>query len=240
MANVLIIDADNKTQQLLSQAFDSRRIEYGEINSAMWIANFETLPELLVGIVFDVVLIDESFINDKVDLWFAALRRKFPNLQCPILLTGHTDDALKIMNAIEAGFMDYIIKPIDKPLLLEKVFLFAHGSRPIEGRQVYSLRMQHTADMAKSAIVTEMSEFDCKIVSRFPYMLGEILTIYSRAFSDSETQVGRVLARCYRCLPVEGSGGYEAYFSYLGVNSATLQKIRANLRKEYAASKGNI
>lgn len=240
MATVLVIDAEDKTTLLLKQSFDSRRTEYGEVNSITRIDSFANLQDMLVGIVFDVVLIDESFVNERPEKWMPALRKKYPNFNSPIIIMGRSDEPLRIMGFLEAGFMDYVVKPVDKPLLLEKIFLFATGTRPTDGRQVYNLRTRQLADMAKTAVITEMSEFDCKIVTRFPYMVGEILTIYSSAFSDEGKTTASVIARCYKCYPIEGSGGFEAYFSYLGVSPGTLQKIRANLRKEYAAQKGNL
>mgnify|MGYP007122169125 CR=1 FL=1 len=131
---------------------------------------------------------------------------------------------------------------LDKALMIEKIFLYATGKRDREGRQVYSLTMNSPADVAKKCVIEELSEFDCRVVSLHPYQIGDLVTLYGKAFAEdfgANGEIASVMGRCYHCGPNgKEKNLYDAYFTFVGINPTSLKNIRTSLRKEYVNKKG--
>lgn len=230
---------DNRLKDMAEQFFKSRLEEAKEVNSILRIEDPKEIDQILLGMAFDLILFEQAALDSNNPIeWLANFRRRYPRMTTPLILCGEERDPVKIMKFIDSGFLDYIIMPPDKPLLIEKINLYTTGRRSKDVRQVYSLQLSQSADLAKPGIVEELSEFDCKVRSGSQVLLNDLFILYSKAFSDSESTMGSVLGRCYETNehPMF-KGQFLATFYFVGATPELLTNIRNSLRKSYVASK---
>lgn len=196
------------------------------------------LDEAFVALTFDVLIFEQALLAPTPTAWLQSLKTKWPNLKGQILLTGDDSDPVKIIKHIEGGFVDYIVSPPDKSLVIEKVAFYTAGSRSSDARQVYSLQLSQQADLAKPGFIEELSEFDCKVRSMQKPEIGDMMIIYSKAFSTEMLEKESSLARCYSVQEHEQfKGQYLSKFFFVGNTPGMLTNIRNALRKTYITKK---
>mgnify|MGYP001004965098 CR=1 FL=1 len=237
MPGVLVIDNEDKTHLMIEQSFKIRRENTGEEWKSTLVVDASKVAELAPKTEFDLLIVDQTMVNQPPKKWLETFF-KLINRQVPALACGFEANLPKILAWLDAGFVDYIVKPADRPLLIEKIILAATGKRDAS-KQVYSLQMTAPADIARQGIIEELSEFDVQIKSRSSFQLGDLVTFYAAAFAEEKAPFGAVLGRCY----VTGKHPADkelnqSRFVYVGVQPNTLKNIRTNLRKEYVAKKG--
>ncbi len=243
MASVLLLDMEDKTQILLEQSFKARQEMGLGLSTVSRILEMQKIDEALTAVRFDMVIVDQNVMDEMPGKWREGFLRKNARAKdLPFIGIGHDSEPQKIHIWLEGGFLDYMIKPVDKALLIEKVILYTTGKRDRDGRQVYSLEMQNQTDVAKRAIIEELSEFDCRIKSQSPYHIGEIVTLYSKVFAEDfgikGGEIGNVMGRCYHSAPHRTEKGwFESLITFVGIQAITLKNIRTSLRKEYIAKK---
>ena len=241
MASVLYFGLDDRIPKMMDQFFQDRLKETKEANSIIHVKDDQKFGEMLIGMAFEVIFCEINALPMGPAEWIVAFKKgKGGRLQSPMILVGTETDAGKIMKFIEAGWVDYIMMPPDKPLLIEKVWLHASGGRNTDIRQVYSMRMGAPADMAKTAVLEELSEFDCKLRTRSVVPLNDVMVLYSKAFSLDEKSVGQVLGRCYQSVPpTSPEDPYHLHsFYFIGISPEVLTNIRNALRKQFVSGKG--
>lgn len=241
MASVLYFGNDERLPKMLDQIFQDRLKESGESNSISIAEDEKKLDEFLIGMAFETIFIEQGVLATTPVEWLATLRKKRPSLaKTPMVLVGTEADSVKIFKIIEGGWMDYFLLPPDKPLLIEKVYMYTSGKRSSDVRQVYSMTMSQQADIAKPAIVEELSEFDCKVRSASAIPNNELVVLYAKAFGPDGTnpQPGSVLGRCYGSEKHKGfEGQFQNSFYFVGITPETLTNIRNNLRKQFVSGK---
>lgn len=238
MAAVLYYGNDDRLPQILESFFTTRKTEAGEIHSLTKISDSKKLEEVLAGVNFEIIFI-EQIILDRAPLdWLSLFGKMFPKVQSLLILVGDERDPTKILKLIEGGFMDYIVLPPDKPLIIEKFMMYANGKRSSDLRQVYSLKLSQAADLAKPGFLEELSEFDCKVRSGQATPINDMLILYAPSFSEGNSQKGSILGRCYACQEHPSfKGQYVASFYFIGVTQDLLVHIRKSLQKAYISSK---
>lgn len=239
MASVLYFGLDDRIPKMMDQFFQDRLKETGESNSIIHVKDDQKFGEMLVGMAFDVIFCEAGVLPLPAFEWIVAFKKGKSRLTSPMILVGTDSDTVKTMKSIEAGWTDYIIMPPDKPLLIEKIWLHASGQRNSDIRQVYSMRMGAPADMAKSAVLEELSEFDCKLRSRNSVTLNDVMVLYSNAFSTDEKIIGHVIGRCYKSEPPPSNDDpyYTHSFYFVGISPEVLTNIRNALRKQFVSVK---
>lgn len=194
---------------------------------------------------YDCVLTDAAMPEISGYEFVSAARSDPRHLDLPILMLTRKRHRQDVKKAVEAGVTDYIFKPIDENLLLEKVenALRRHGKRPL-----------HEHVFQDAAGSQGEITFDCKIVSlgettltlRLPVRIeGRApFTLRSRVFND--IGISQPLLRIESCerLPEPREGVPAAYdptqpwqarLSFAGAPEADLNKIRAWLQKQAGA-----
>lgn len=238
MATVLYYGNDIKIAQILEPFFRNRNEDTGETNLFMQIKDQKGFDEALIAMTFDVIILEQGFLNGVPVDWLASLKRKKSSLKSSFILYGDETDSLKLMKYVESGFTDYLVAPADRPLLIEKIFFYATGFRSEEVRQVYTLQMSAPADIAKPGVLEELSEFECKIRSQHAPTAGEVMILYSSAFGGSTSQKNSVIARCYRTTShPDFKGQFSSIYSFVGMSPDSLAQIRNALRKSYVSTK---
>lgn len=238
MAAVIYYGNDERLPQILDAFFANRKVDAGEIHSLTRVTDSKKFEEATGAAIFDLVFIEQGMLDRSPVEWLGFFRKKFPSFQYPIILLGDERDPAKILKMIEGGYVDYIINPPDKPLILEKFVIYTTGKRSSELRQVYSLKLSQSADLAKPGFLEELSEFDCKVRSSQNIPLNDLVILYAPSFSESGLEKGAILGRCYDCKEHQSfKDQFIASFYFVGVTSNVLVHIRKSLQKTYVASK---
>lgn len=238
MAAILYFGKDLRIKEMADAFFKIRLQDTGEVNSIVCLSDAKKLEEILVGMAFDLFLFEQHELTHNPLEFLSTFRKKYPSIKTPLVMVGEEKDPVKIMKFIEGGFHDYLSLPPDKPLLIEKINLYCTGKRSRDVRQVYSLQLSQSADMAKHGVIEELSEFDCKIRSNQQVPIDDVLILYSIAFSESGTVNNSVLGRCYETAEhPQFKGQFISSFYFIGVTTDILTNIRNTLRKSYVNSK---
>lgn len=202
------------------------------------ISDSHKLEESLIGVAFDIILIEQGFLDGSPLEWITNFKKKYPRVKSPLILVGEESDPVKLLRLLDFGYMDYFGHPPDKLLLIEKFGLYTTGKRSSDLRQVYSQQMSQQADIAQPGIIEELSEFDCKIRSNQNSEIGKMQLLYSRAFSVDGKVNGQVVARCYECTQhPDFKEQFLAKFYFVAITNEVLTNIRNSLRKTYVAGK---
>lgn len=238
MSNVLYYGTDQKNVKMLNLHFLERRKHHNEHGTITHLTDEQALSEALIAISFDCMMFEQKHIPDHPINWLNKFRTSRPNIKSKLILVGDDPDPLKVLNYLEAGWTDYVHTPIDLPLLIEKINLYTSGMRSTD-RQVYSLKIEAPADVAKPGNLIEISEFDCQIKSVYPAKLDEVMMPYTPAIGENNQKFGSVMARCYKTEPHPTAQGFFInFYNFVGVTPDVLQNIRNSLRKAYVANKG--
>lgn len=238
MAAVMYFGTDDRLNVILENFFVHRKQDSGEAHSLTKITDPKKFDEALMGINFDLIFVEQSFLPKPPVEWLNSFKLKFPRIQCPLVLIGDEHDPVKVLKYVEAGFKDYMVNPPDKPLVIEKFVMYSTGKRNSEVRQVYSMQLSQSLDLAKAGFLEELSEFDCKVRCAQPIPVDELILLYAPAFSEKGDIKASVVGRCYACAEHPGfKGQFLAQFFFVGVTPDVLTHIRNALRKSYVASK---
>jgi hypothetical protein len=238
MATVLYYGIDDRLPKILESFFVNRKTDAGEIHSITLAPDVKKFEELITAINFDLIFIESSVLTRGPAEWLTTLQKKFPQVRAPFILIGDERNAAKILKFIEGGFVDFIVNPPDKPLILEKFMIYTTGKRSKDLRQVYSLKLSEASDLAKPGFLEELSEFDCKIRSNQKIAPQEMMILYAPSFSEGGADKGAVLGRCYDCQEhASFKDQYISSFYFVGATPDILVHIRKSLQKAYVASK---
>lgn len=238
MPSVLYNGTDDRLPKMLEQLFQDLLKQTGATNSIVHVKKEKDFQEMLIGMAFDLVFIEQSTVGSQPGEWISSFRKQKPRVTAPMVLVGTDQDPVRVMKYVESGWMDYIHIPPDKALLIEKFMVYSSGKRSQDLRQVYSLQMAAPADMAKPGIVEELSEFDCKIRSSVQIGVNDLLILYSPAFGPDGKATGKVLGRCYNTQPHSSLDGFfQSSFYFVGITLDTLTNIRNSLRKQFVSGK---
>lgn len=239
MSNILYYGIEQKNVKMLNLHFLERRKQHNEHGSVTHLSDEKALNEALIAISFDCMLFEQKHIPDHPIAWLQKFRINRPGIKSKMILVGDEPDPLKVLTYLESGWTDYVHLPIDLPLLVEKINLYSTGTRSAD-RQVYSMKIDAPADVAKPGSLLEISEFDCQIKSVYPAKLDEVMIVYTPVFGENNQKYGSVMARCYKTEPHPTAPGFFInFYNFVGVTPDVLQNIRNSLRKTYVANKGS-
>lgn len=165
-----------------------------------------------------------------------AIRRHPVHAAVPVLMLTRKRHRQDVKKAVEVGVTDYVLKPIDEHLLLDKVELCL--KKGTGTKHTFELSIAGEQSLAELKI-------DCRIITisetemtmRLPFPVAELgtTTIASKLFDEIGIQMPYLsLVCCDRGPAIDDFRGfdYEARFAFVGVREADLMKIRAWLQKE--------
>lgn len=166
----------------------------------------------------------------------ATLRKAMGANLAPIIMVSGLNQLEDVRKAVSAGASDYVVKPLDPMVLLEKVRRFEAAS----SGEFASVPVQDPA-MRAAAInrpmeILELSEFGAAIRMPFRPALGETLELANLA--SELFGVAKVLARCLSADSADRPGFFNAKVTFVGLTEAQRQLVRKACRKLWAQAKG--
>ena len=114
IANVLLVDDEIPFVEAMA-----RRLKKRDVNIATSFSGSEALDVLREDSSIEVVILDVKMPGMDGIETLSAIRKKFP-LQEVIMLTGHATVETGI-EGMKLGAFDYLMKPCDMDVLMEKV-----------------------------------------------------------------------------------------------------------------------
>ena len=112
---ILIIDDNNSSTKIISKILDKHNILYDSSNLGK-----EALDRIRKGDKYDLILLDE----DVPYLSWNVVMKKLKNIKgfnIPVIILTKNDGMNNIKEYKDAGITDYILKPIDKDYLMNKI-----------------------------------------------------------------------------------------------------------------------
>ncbi len=167
---IAIIEDDDRTRQELAKLL----IRYGY--DTVQPDHFEDMVTELTGIPADLILMD---INLPYENGYELCRRIRDTSRVPVIFVTSRDTSEDELKSIQAGGIDFIAKPYDPLILLEKIRRALHLTDPKNYREL--TRKDCTLDLHMSVIKykgreTELTRNEFRILYYFFMNNGRILS----------------------------------------------------------------
>ncbi len=140
--NILVVDDDAMMRLLATQALEASGFNVAEASGGMKALEYikEQKPDL---ILLDVTM-------PEVDGFFVCreLRQSEDTKNIPVIMLTALDDVKSIGNAYEAGATDFIIKPINWHILVQRVNYVLRASAAFSALRTSQARLEHAQRIA--------------------------------------------------------------------------------------------
>jgi len=141
------------------------------------------------------------------------------------MLTG-LRERKDVEKALKVGVDDYIVKPLDPLLLVQKVDALLSHKAP---EQALEIKFVKGSASAKAAVeipldIESVSELGVTLRSPAPFEVGHRMDLKSAFFSEFGDQIPPLKVLRCEALPTENA--YRVHLVFLGATEAFLQKIR--------------
>ena len=228
-ARVLLVDDEGSVLALVKNILT--RFNY-EVSTAL--SGSEGL-KLVHEEYFDCIITDAMMPVMSGYDFVRAVRKNPYYTQVPILMLTRKRNAADVKKAVDAGVNDYILKPIDEHLLLDKVSLSINKGGKRHTFELPLMGFESLAMINLEAEILSISEAGLNIW--LPIALGPDIafTFTSRLFSEiGIEQPFLKLMQCHATddSPAHKGPGFHAQCSFMGVPETDLKKIRSWIQKE--------
>lgn len=232
MARILVVDDDpdilKMAEAVLGSAGHTVFVAEDAMRAIDWLNHID----------FDLLLSDANMPHYSGFDLVATIRKdiKFKDLAIA-MLTG-LRERKDVERAVQMGVDDYIVKPLDPMLLIQKVSSLFEKKPPQQYPEISLVANGLAEGTLKRPITVEtVSELGIKILSELPLRPGMTIDVIADFFTTLDVQPPPM-----KVLNVEvdkATGHYRAQLIFLGAREAFLQKIRRWLYSHGSAnSKG--
>lgn len=236
---VLLIDDDPSVLRLLAHLLRKAGYE---------VATAESVQEgwsLLESFPFDCIISDASMPELTGFDLLKRVRAHERWSRLPILMLTRNRTIEDVRRAVGLGVTEYVLKPVDPQLLLEKLdYCLLKSPRP--GGRLYELPLSGDSARAVANIrgtVVSISESGLTLELESSIAEKEILQLDLPVFRDIgiPTPTLRLVSKdpAEPLLEQAARAGIQHRFSFVGVSEHELQKIRAWLQRESARRRKN-
>lgn len=219
MARILVVDDDGDILKLVERVFAPGG------HAVVTTADAYQAMDRLEHIDFDLLISDWNMPHFS-GIELVQTLRKNPRYQSLsiAMLTG-LRERKDIERALKAGVDDYIVKPIDPLILMQKVTTLFSKKQPAQHPEaVFQVQDPLGQALVKTPFRMEsVSELGAVVIAPFPLSLGQVLDINGPFFEQLgvEPPPMRVLSS-----DVLENGECRAHLIFLGAREAFLQRIR--------------
>jgi CheY-like chemotaxis protein len=224
--HLLVVDDEPSMLMLVERLLSKARYRVTTCASAT-----EAL-RLLVRNAYDGVITDAVMPEMTGYDLVKAIRRQPLLSRLPVVMLTRKRQPDDVRKALEAGVSDYVVKPIDEHLLLDKVGLALTRSADRHVYQLYLSGAEAQARMNVPVTVVSVSETD--ILIRVPFALGSDTPVELRVSLFDQVGMAQPFLKLIQCdaeSPDVGSG-FLARFVFVGAPEADIKKLRAWLQRE--------
>ncbi|HUB14088.1 MAG TPA: EAL domain-containing protein [Acetobacteraceae bacterium] len=237
-APVLIVDDDPVVQMFMRAALEDDGFTVVEADDGLSACRqcADSVPSLLI--------VDAMMPNmDGFELC-RVLRRQPETQHVPILMATGLEDKESICRAYEAGATDFIAKPINWPVLVQRVHYMLRGARTLDALRRNQQRLRATQKLEReqgerlAAALGNMSQGLC--------MFGAdgLLIVSNQRFQDlfqlslNAVEPGRSMAELLRTSPVFSSASdQDEDLALTGLLELAAQRTPGTLTRELASGR---
>lgn len=218
MGRILVVDDDPDILKL------SERVLASAGHIVVTVEDVLRALDLMNYVEFDMVISDANMPHYSGFDLVQTLRKnpKFKDLSIA-MLTG-LRERKHIDRAVQAGVDDYIVKPIDPMILIEKVTALFNKKPPIDYPEILVSPEMGKVAMKITLTLESVSELGCKMVSDVPIRPGQVLDVEADFFKvlDAAPPPMKVLSADLN----KSTGQWHLNLIFLGAREAFLQKVR--------------
>lgn len=220
MARILVVDDDPDILKLASRLLTAAGHDIFVAHDAYKAIDYLDQTD------FDALITDANMPHfSGYDLISTLKNQKKHRGMAIAMLTGRRQRK-DIERAMRIGVDDYIVKPLDPLLFVQKVEALFIAKPAIERPEVH---LPEASDFSEASVtlkmqISQISELGVVIVTPFPLEEGVVVDINSEIFSDFGVKTPPIkIGRSQQ----KDDGRWEARAHYLGATEAFLQKVRA-------------
>jgi DNA-binding response OmpR family regulator len=165
------------------------------------------------------------------------IRRNATFQELPILMLTRRNERSDVKKALEAGVTDYVLKPIDEFLLLEKVGISLKTNDQNRLREVLVHGDASRATMNIETRIISLRESGMTV--RIPFAVPSITGLQIQTSLFKEIGIGIPMLKARSCelkfsteSQLFADFPYEVEFTFAGVTEPDLKKIRAWLQRQ--------
>ncbi len=220
MGRILIVDDDpdilKMAEAVLSSEGHTVFVADDALRAMDWLNNFKV----------DMLLSDANMPVYNGFQLISTLRNddRFKDMTVA-MLTG-LRERRDIEKAMKIGVDDYIVKPLDPLILVQKVNSLFEKRPPQQSAEIHLSGNRMNKGFIRHPLTVEtVSELGLRILSSVPLSQGQSLDIQCDFFQELQTEVPPMKVLNVETDPI--SGQFRAQLIFLGAGEAFLQKIRA-------------
>ena len=221
MSKILVADDVPMMRDLLSAIMQSIGHDVLEAQNGI-----EVVDRLEDGDVFDLILIDIEMPGlDGISV-VKKMKEFDPEGQTRICFVSGSRDKSVVMDALSHGGHDYIVKPVDKMILVNKVEKLIGGRKVKLATVAASLGATIVgAPFEIPLTIREVSEEHFIIESGIPLVKNTMIELSSEEFS---TIVGSTESvPCQVTSVVKDGTNYNAHCEFVGIHESLRERIRS-------------
>ena len=230
--NLLVVDDEPAITKLLKMLLTRAKYRVAVCNSG------DDAMRLLSQSHFDLMITDAIMpVMTGIEL-VRAVRGNPTHHDLPILMLTRKGDRADVQKALEAGVSDYVLKPIDEDLLIDKVELSLR-KRDTENRlrEVSVHGADSGATIRQDVRIVSLRETGMVVRFRLPPPPENQYVLEAPIFKAIGISIP--ILKMTSCLHNETKEAqslkdfpYEATFTFVGMGEKELKKIRAWLQKQ--------
>lgn len=163
-----------------------------------------------------------------------AIRTKPFYSRTPILMLTRKRNRKDIKLAADSGATDYILKPIDEQLFLEKIeFSLSQLQTKRQSKERALQSHQTRARLALHCRISAISETHVSLITPFPVSAKTEFDIQGVVFDEIGIKAPAI--KLVSCKPIgEGAETYESKFTFVAVSESDATRIRSWIHQEAA------
>ncbi len=149
----------------------------------------------------------------------------------PILVLSALNDFQSVKKAIALGVSDYVIKPLQSPMLLRKLRKALLNKDFVKWEP--ALGEEILLETSISADVSSIGETGCHLKGPFKITAGKVIKVLSPEFATLD--LDKLLLRSSNMIKTyESAGNFINDITFIGVSETTSSKIRQLMNKRKA------
>lgn len=220
MARLLIVDDDPDILRMGEKILTQAGHQIATADSAL------KAMDLLNSSPFDLMVSDANMpLYSGFELIQTVRANPKLNHMSVIMLTG-LRERKDVDKAVRAGVDDYIVKPLDPMLLIQKVNALIDKRQPLQKPEIHFAR-ESAAGVAQVSLQVQMesiSELGVVIATNLPLTVGQTLDLRAPFFTQLSDTVPPL--KVLSCAPIDATFQFRIELQFLGAPESFLQKIR--------------
>lgn len=230
---ILVVDDDQTLLSLVAKILE--RADY-EVTACI---NCNLAFEALEKDQYQLIITDAIMpLMSGID--FVKAVKRNPDLKdVPVLMLTKKGKAEDVKLAIEAGVSDYLIKPVDEFILLEKVEICLKK----RSKRLYEIDFRGFGVASELEIPIQIVALsETGMVLKTPFFLNAAVKFNLKTSLFKDIGIAEPVLRHNHCEEIKdgdgvSTGTFETHFTFVGLPETNLRKVRVWLHRESAKFK---